>query len=91
MVEPTMVKKDLTKMKKACENMPCCYQEYLALGKKICADISFKEYIYFQYGFWPKDVDHNYFKRSESSIEEPSCSNYVSKEEERGAKEEDSI
>ena len=46
-----MVKKDLIKIMEACENMPSCYKEYLALGKKICADINFKEYIYFQSGF----------------------------------------
>ena len=75
-----MVKKYLTKMKEACENMPCYYQEYLALGKKICADISFKEYIYFQYGFQPKDVDEHSFNSNKPSMEEPSCSTSLSKE-----------
>ena len=36
-----MVKKYLTNMIEACENMPR-YQEYLALGKMICAYIYFK-------------------------------------------------
>ena len=84
-----MVKKDLTKIMEACENMPSCYKEYLTLGKRICAKITFKEYIYFQYGFWPKDVDDNTFNISWSSMEEPSCSNYVSEEEEKEAKRED--
>ena len=46
-IEPSMVKKDLSKMKEACENMPRCYHEYLTLGKKICADICFKEFFFF--------------------------------------------
>ena len=75
-----IVKKDLAKMMEACENMPCCYKEYLALGKKICVEISFKEYIYLQYRIWPKDVDENSFKSIKLSIEEPSCSNSVIKE-----------
>ena len=66
-------------MMEACENMSCCYQEYLALGKKICAYIYFKEYIYFHYVFLVKDVDYNSFESSKSSIEEPSCSNSMSK------------
>ena len=86
-----MVKKDLTKIMEACENMPCCYKEYLALGKKICADITFKEYIYFQYGFCPKYVDENSFNIIQSSMEEPSCSNYVSEEEEKESKREDAV
>ena len=42
-----MVKKDMTTIMEACEIMPNYYKEYLALGKNICADITFKEYIYF--------------------------------------------
>ena len=34
-------------------------------------------------------MNENYFKSIKSYIEEPSCSNYVSKEEEREAKNED--
>ena len=37
-----MVKKYLTKVIEACENMPRCYPKCLALGKDICANISFK-------------------------------------------------
>ena len=77
-------------MKEACENMPHCYQEYINLGNKNWANISFKESIYFQYVFFPKGVDEKYFKCIKSSIEEPSCSNSVSKEEERGSKGEES-
>ena len=72
-----MVKKYLTNMKEACENMPWCYQEYLALGKKICVDTSFKEY------------EHS-FNIVKSSIEKPSCSNSVSKDKEIRANGEDS-
>ena len=36
------------------------------------------------------NANENSFKINKSSIEEPSCSNSVSKEEERGSKEEDS-
>ena len=42
-----MVKKYLTNIMESCENMPSCYNEYLALGKKICVDVTFKKYIYF--------------------------------------------
>ena len=63
-----MVNKYLAKMIEACENMPRCYQEYLALGKNICADMYFKEYIYFKYGFWPKNVDDHFFKSRKKSI-----------------------
>ena len=45
-----MVKKDLPKMIEACENMPHCYEDYLALGRNICANLSFGDYIYFNYG-----------------------------------------
>ena len=48
-----IVKKDLTKLIKACENMPCCYKEYLTLGNNIGPTINFKEYVYLKYGFWP--------------------------------------
>ena len=65
-----MVKKDLTKMIEAYENMSRYYQEYLALGKDICANISVKEYIYFKYGIKPNHVDENYFKRIKPSMEE---------------------
>ena len=34
-------------------------------------------------------MDDNYFNGRKSSVEEPSCSNYVSKEEERKSKRED--
>ena len=38
------------------------YEDYLALGRNICANLSFGDYIYFKYGFWPKNDDENYFK-----------------------------
>ena len=86
--EPPMAnpKKDLAKMIYASENLPHHYKEYLALGEKICKFIPFKDYFYFRFVFDPKDVDENSFNASKSSIEEPSCSNYVSKEEERKSK-----
>ena len=70
--------------------MPCCYQGYLALGKEICANISFKEYSYFKYGFWPMNVDEHSFKINKPSIEEPSCSTSLRKEGKEGMKGEDS-
>ena len=63
--------------------MPRCYQEYLALGKGICAKISFKEYIYCKYGFWPKNADESSFERNKSSIDEPSCSTQRKEEYEK--------
>ena len=59
------------------------------MGKKNCADITFKEYIYFQYGLWPKDVDDNSFSIIQSSMEEPICSNHVSTKEEKESRKED--
>ena len=82
-------KKDLANIIDASEKLPHHYKEYLALGEKICKFIPFKDYFYLRFGFEPKDVDDHSFKISKSSIEEPSCSNYVSKEEEREAKKED--
>ena len=70
--------------------MSLFYKEYLSLDKNTGAVMNFKEYVYLNYEIFPQNVDEHYFKRSKSSIEEPSCSNSVSKEEERGAKEEDS-
>ena len=46
-----MGKKNLTEIIEACENMSHCYEDYLALGKNICANLSFGDYIYFKYGF----------------------------------------
>ena len=91
MVEPSMAnpKKDLAKMIDASENLPQHYKEYLTLGENICKVIPFKDYFYFRFGFDPKDVDENSFNARKSSIEEPICSNYVSKEEERKSKRED--
>ena len=77
-------------MIEACENMPCYYKEYLTLLKTIGAVMTFKEYAYLMYGFWPQNVDYNFFKRRNSSIEDPSCSTSLSKEEEEGTKGEDS-
>ena len=73
----------------ASENLPQHYKEYLALGENICKFIPFKDYFYFRFGFEPKDVDEHSLKSRKSSIDEPICSNYVSKEEEREAKKED--
>ena len=75
-----MVNKNLTKVIEACENMPRCYQENIALGKDICANISFKEYIYFKYGFWPKHVDEHSFKNIKPSMKDPSCSTSLNKQ-----------
>ena len=88
MVEAPMdnPKRDLENMIDASENLPHHYKEYLALGENICKLIPFKDYFYFIFVFEPKDVDDNYFNGRKSSIEEPSCSNYVSKEEERESK-----
>ena len=85
-----MGKKYLTNIIEACENMPRCYEEYLALGKKICANIDFGEYIYFKYGFWNKHVNERSFKSIKPSREKLSCSTSLSKEEEEGTKGEDS-
>ena len=79
-------KKDLAKMIDAAENLPHHYKEYLALGEMICKSIPFKDYFYCIFVFEPKNEYHYSFKRRKSSIKEPSCSNYVSKEEEREAK-----
>ena len=75
-----MVKKYLTKMIEACENMPHCYQDYLALGKNICENMYFKEYIYFKYGFWTKHVNQHSFNRNKPFIEEPSCCTSLTRE-----------
>ena len=81
-----MVKKNLTEIIEACENMSHCYEDYLALGRNICANLYFGDYIYFKYGFWPKHYYENSFKSSKLSREEPSCSNSLRKEEEDGTK-----
>ena len=46
-----MVKKNLTKIIEACKNMSHCYEDYLALDRNICANLSFGDYIYLNYGF----------------------------------------
>ena len=70
--------------------MPRCYKDYLTLGKNIGGVMTFKEYVYLKYGFWPQNLDDNSFKRRKLSIKEPSCSTYLSKEEEEGTKGQDS-
>ena len=85
-----MVKKNLAEIIEACENMPHYYEDYLALGRNICANLSFGDYIYFKYGFWPKHDYDNYFKSIKLSIEEPICSTSLRKEEEEGTKGKDS-
>ena len=77
-------------MIEVCENMPRCYQEYLTLVKDICASMTYKDYVYIMYGFWPQNVDEYSFKRNIPSIEEPSCSTSLSKYYEQGTKGEDS-
>ena len=77
-----MVKKNLAEIIEACENMPHYYEDYLALGRNICANLSFRDYIYFTYGFQLKHDYENYFKSSKLSKEEPICSNSLRKEEE---------
>ena len=61
-------------MIEACENMPCCYKEYVASVKIIDAVMTFKEYVYLKYGFGHNNFDENYFKSIKVSIEEQSCS-----------------
>ena len=56
-----MVNKNLTEIIEACENMSHCYEDYLALDRNICANLSFGDYIYSKYGFWPKYDYENYF------------------------------
>ena len=80
----------MTKTIEACENMPHCYEDYIDLGRNICENLSFREYIYFKYGFYPKYDYDNFFKSSNPSREEPSCSTSLRKEEEEGTKGEDS-
>ena len=63
-----MVKKKLAEIIEACENMPHYYKDYLALGRNICANLSFGDYIYFKYGFWPKH-DYENYSREEIYIE----------------------
>ena len=46
-----MVKKNLEDIIEVCENMPHCYEDYLAFGRNICANLYFGDYIYFKYGF----------------------------------------
>ena len=72
--------KDLSKMIDASENLPHHYKEYLSLGEENCKFIHFKDYFYFRFGFNPKYVDENSLNTRKSSIEEPSFSNYTSKE-----------
>ena len=50
--------------------MPDCYEEYLALGKDICAAMNFKDYVYLSYGFWLKDVYQEAFKNRKPLKEE---------------------
>ena len=76
-----MVKKNLIEIIEACENMSHCYEDYLALGRNICANLYFGDYIYFKYGFQPKHYYENYFKSSKLSKEEPICFNSLRKEE----------
>ena len=77
-----MVKKNLIEIIEACENMSHCYEDYLDLGRNICANLYFRDYIYFKYGFWTKNYYEHYFNSSNQSREEPSCSNSLRKEEE---------
>jgi len=49
----------------ATKNMHYHYQEYLAIGEDICASLPFKNYFTIKYGFWPKNVDEDSFKRKE--------------------------
>ena len=84
--DSSMVKKNLAEIIEACENMPHCYEDYLALGRNICANLSFWNYIYFKYGFCPKHDYDNYFKSSKLSKEEPICYNSLRKEEEERTK-----
>ena len=65
-----MVKKDLAKVIEVCESMSWCYQEYLTLGKDICAVMAFKDYIYLSYGFLPKVVDEESLKSNKPLKEE---------------------
>ena len=69
----------MTNMIEPCENMPCCYKEYVALGKNIDAVTTFKEYVYLKYGFLPHNFDENSFNSIKVSIEEPSCSTSLRK------------
>ena len=46
-----MVKKNLTEIIEACENMSHWYEDYLDLARNICENLSFRDYIYFKYGF----------------------------------------
>ena len=41
-----MVKKNLAEIIEACENMPQYYEDYLALGRNICANIYFRLYLF---------------------------------------------
>ena len=77
-----MVKKNLTDIIEACENMSHYYEDYLDLGRNICANLYFGDYIYFKYGFWPKHYYENSFKRNKLSREEPIFSTSLRKEEE---------
>ena len=46
-----MARKNLAEIIEACENMPHYCEDYLALGRNICANLYFRDYIYFKYGF----------------------------------------
>ena len=70
--------------------MSHCYEDYLALGRNICANLYFGDNIYLNYGFQPKNYYENYFNISKPSREESSCSTSPRKEEEEGTKGEDS-
>ena len=57
------LKKDLSKMIDAAENLPQHYKEYIASGEDICKFIPFKDYFYYIFVFEPKNVYDYSFNR----------------------------
>ena len=85
------LRKDLAKIIDAIENFPHHYEEYIAMEKHICKSIPFKEYfIISDLELSPRMQMITPYKSIKSSIGEPSCSTFLSNEEEEGTKSEES-
>ena len=76
------IKYGLTRRISASENFPRHYQEYLALGNEICKDISFKDYFYCIFGFWPKRANEDMLKKNRPLGREMGCSTTQNRKEE---------
>ena len=61
------LEEELARMSPTSANMPCYYQEYLALGKESCSILYFKDYFTYKYGFSPQGGDEHSFKNNKPS------------------------